>query len=188
MSYAAAAAKGPKQSPEDSDRLSDDDVVVFCGANISSSRAPPPPEIEKTEAESTINLVDVDGPHVAAVPADFEEQKVKTTTQAERLEREAQEKYEAEKKKAKEAVEKAEEKAKSAAGSFRHNEDNPVILGNAFLVTAITGGLGYGAYRKHLQGQLSWKLVGIWGGAVGALAVADYFVSKWLFQNKYPRK
>ncbi|KAL1851573.1 pyruvate dehydrogenase complex dihydrolipoamide acetyltransferase component (E2) [Paecilomyces lecythidis] len=169
MSYAAAAAKGPKQSPED-------------------ARAPPPPEVEKKEAESTVNLIDVDSPHVASVPPDFEEQKVKTTTQAERLEREAQEKYEAEKKKAEEAAEKAKAKAKSAAGSFRRNEDNPVILGNALLVTAITGGLGYGAYRKHLEGQLSWKLVGIWGGAVGALAVADYFVSKWLFQNKYPRK
>ncbi|KAL1883720.1 pyruvate dehydrogenase complex dihydrolipoamide acetyltransferase component (E2) [Paecilomyces lecythidis] len=159
MSYAAAAAKGPKQSPED-------------------ARAPPPPEVEKKEAESTVNLIDVDSPHVASVPPDFEEQKVKTTTQAERLEREAQEKYEAEKKKAEEAAEKAKAKAKSAAGSFRRNEDNPVILGNALLVTAITGGLGYGAYRKHLEGQLSWKLVGIWGGAVGALAVADYFVSK----------
>lgn len=151
--------------------------MVFSRLTI-LSRAPPPPEVEKKEAESTVNLIDVDSPHVASVPPDFEEQKVKTTTQAERLEREAQEKYEAEKKKAEEAAEKAKAKAKSAAGSFRRNEGNPVILGNAVLVTAITGGLGYGAYRKHLEGQLSWKLVGIWGGAVGALAVADYFVSK----------
>lgn len=154
------------------------DNSQISALTISPSRAPPPPEVEKTEGESTISLVDVDSPHVSSVPADWEEQKVKTTTQAERLEREAKEEYEAGKKKAEEETKKIREKAKAAAESLRRNEGNPVILGNAFLVTAITGGLGYGAYRKHLQGELSWELIGIWGGAVGALAVADYFVSK----------
>lgn len=58
------------------------------------------------------------------------------------------------------------------------NKGNPVVLGNALLVALAGAGLGFGAYRKHLDGKLSWELIGIWSGAVGALGVADYFVSK----------
>ncbi|KAI9808361.1 MAG: hypothetical protein M1826_004345 [Phylliscum demangeonii] len=60
MSYAQAAAKGPKQTPE---------------------------EVEHSDG-STTSLVDVDSVHVAIVPSDYEAQPVKTDTQAERLERE----------------------------------------------------------------------------------------------------
>ena len=38
--------------------------------------------------------------------------------------------------------------------------------------------LGFGAYRKWTQNELSWKLVGAWAGVVGLFAVGDYYVSQ----------
>ncbi|KAJ5443425.1 uncharacterized protein N7458_007297 [Penicillium daleae] len=155
MSYADAAAKGPKQSPEED------------------------------ESESTASLIDVDSPHVQAVDPDFLNQEVKTTTQAERLEREAQDAV------AKRAQEESAKKAKARKAKSRGlvaNSDNPVFITNAVVATLVGAGLGFGAYRKHVEGKLSWEVVGLWSGAVGAFGVVDYFVSKWFLQNKYPPK
>ncbi|KAL3471823.1 hypothetical protein BJX99DRAFT_236640 [Aspergillus californicus] len=160
MSYAEAAAKGPKQSPED-------------------ARAPDINRVYNNEADSTASLIDVDGPHVQSVDSDFLEHDVKTTTQAERIEREQEDAQEAREKK---------QKAKAKASRARDNQGNPVFLGNAALMALIGAGLGFGAYKKHTQGKLSWELVGIWTGAVSAFGAVDYFVSKWLLQNKYPPK
>ncbi|PTU17866.1 hypothetical protein P175DRAFT_0504619 [Aspergillus ochraceoroseus IBT 24754] len=161
MSYAEAAAKGPKQSPDE-------------------ARAPQVDRVYKDESESTASLIDVDSPHVTAVDSNFREQEVKTTTQAERIERE-----EAEAQKAR--VKKQKPKSK-ATSSVSRNKGNPVFVGNAALLALVGAGLGFGAYRKHVEGQLSWQVVGLWTGAVGAFGAVDYFVSKWLLQNKYPPK
>jgi hypothetical protein len=138
------------------------------------SRAPEVGGIYKDESESTASLIDVDSPHVTAVDPNFLNQDVKTTTQAERLEREAaeQEKKRAEQESGKKA------KARKAKGSLSANSDNPVYIGNALLYTLVGAGLGFGAYHKHAQGKLSWETIGLWSGAVGALGVVDYFVSK----------
>ncbi|KAJ0415733.1 hypothetical protein BJY00DRAFT_317553 [Aspergillus carlsbadensis] len=164
MSYAEAAAKGPKQSPEE----------------VPRNRAPDINRVYKDESESTASLVDVDGPHVTAVDSEFLEQDVKTTTQAERIEREQAEK-------AQEAREK-KQKPKAKPSRVRGNEGNPVFIGNAALMALVGAGLGFGAYRKHTQGKLSWEVVGLWTGIVGAAGAVDYFVSKWFLQNKYPPK
>ncbi|KAJ6127643.1 hypothetical protein N7523_003255 [Penicillium sp. IBT 18751x] len=166
MSYADAAAKGPKQSPEE-------------------ARAPELGGIYKDESESTASLIDVDSPHVTAVDSDFLNQEVKTTTQADRLEREAAEQ---EKKRAEEESNKKVKARKAKSSGLGPNSDNPVYIGNAVLYTLVGAGLGFGAYHKHAQGKLSWETIGLWSGAVGALGVVDYFVSKWFLQNKYPPK
>lgn len=141
---------------------------------IHCSRAPEVGGIYKDESESTASLIDVDSPHVTAVDPNFPNQDVKTTTQAERLEREAaeQEKKRAEQDSGKKA------KARKAKGSLSANCDNPVYIGNALLYTLVGAGLGFGAYHKHSQGKLSWETIGLWSGAVGALGAVDYFVSK----------
>ncbi|PTB73402.1 hypothetical protein M440DRAFT_1404407, partial [Trichoderma longibrachiatum ATCC 18648] len=59
MSYADAAAKGAKQTPEE-------------------AAAPQPPEIIPNESSSTASLIDVDMPSVHTVPPDFLEQDVQT--------------------------------------------------------------------------------------------------------------
>ncbi|KAF2205751.1 hypothetical protein GQ43DRAFT_436769 [Delitschia confertaspora ATCC 74209] len=169
MSYAQAAASGPKQSPEE-------------------ARAPPIPQVEKTD-ESVHSLIDVDSPHVSSVPSDFESQSIKTDTQAERIELE--ERAEEAAKEAKAAMEKAkdkaEHKAKKGKESVRKNADNPVILGNALTVTLLGAALGVGAYRKWTRNELTAKVVGTWAGVVGLFALGDYFVSQYFFK-KYPTK
>ncbi|GAQ05837.1 protein transport protein bos1 [Aspergillus lentulus] len=174
MSYAEAAAKGPKQTPEE---------PTSCGLLTNSpqhSRAPNPPRTYLSEtAESTASLVDVDSPHVVSVDSDFLNQDVKTTTQADRLEREAQEKEE---RKEQRKAEKAEAKATRAGHVAKRN---PVFLGNAVLYALVGAALGYGAYRKHAEGKLSWKLVGTWTGIVGAFSTVDYFVSKTPFSIQH---
>ncbi|KAG0156592.1 hypothetical protein PDIDSM_3773 [Penicillium digitatum] len=165
MSYAAAAAKGPKQSPR--------------------IRAPPVDGIYHDESESTASLIDVDGPHVQTVESDFLKQDVQTTTQAERIEREAEEKEK------REEEEKKKKKAKAhkvKSSSIRGNTSNPVFLANAAIATVIGAGLSFGAYKQHTKGNLSWELVGLTAGAVGVFGTVDYFVSKWFLQNKFPPK
>lgn len=178
MSYAQAAAphKGQKQTSEE-------------------KRAPPAPKIETSASASTASLIDVDTDSVHTVPSDFSSQPVKTSTQADRLEHEAEatearakEEYAAAKEKAAKGEKEAKAKAKKYAGRLEANSDNPVFIGNAVAVVALSAGLGFGAYRKYAAGELSWKVVGAWTGVVGLFAVGDYYLSQYLFKNKYPPK
>jgi len=176
MSYAEAAAKGPKQTAEE-------------------KRAPPPVEIEGSESASTASLVDVDSASIHTVPSDFSSQDIQTSTQLDRLEHEAlaaearakEEMSEAAGKSKKEGKE-AKDKAKKAAGYVDRNSDNPVFIGNAIAVVALSAGLGFGAYRKYAAGELTWKVAGIWTGVVGLFAAGDYYLSQSLLKNKYPPK
>jgi uncharacterized protein DUF5353 len=136
------------------------------------------PELNQSEATSTASLVDVDSPHVSSVPSNFEEQEVKTRTQADRLEREAEDQARTASAKAKHAKHRATSRAKAGGKKFRENADNPVVLGNAVLSVALFGGLGYGAYVKYRAGELSWRVVGLGAAVLGAFGVADYYVSQ----------
>ncbi|CZS89303.1 uncharacterized protein RAG0_00704 [Rhynchosporium agropyri] len=176
MSYAAAAAKGPSQTAEE-------------------KRAPPPPELEHTDALETSSLIDVDTESVHTVPSDFGMQSIQTETQRDRLEHEAEvieerakKAYAESKAKAEKAEKEAKAKAKKAKSNLEANKDNPVYIGNAVAVVALSAGLGFGAYRKYAAGELTWKVVGAWAGVVGLFAGADYYLSQYLFKNKYPPK
>lgn len=113
---------------------------------------------------------------MASVDSSFLSQDVKTTTQAARQEREEEQRI----KQAEEESRRAG-KGKGRRSSLRKNSGNPVVVGNALLVTLLGAGLGVGAYQKHIRGELSWKLVGICSGVVGAVGAVDYFVSKYVF-------
>lgn len=146
--------------------------------SLKTSRAPRVSRVYKDESEETSSLVDVDTPHVASVESSFLSQDVKTATQAERRERE--EESQAAEQSRKDAKAQDQARKESRASNLRRNSDNPVVFGNALLVTLLGAGLGVGAIRKHLDGQLSWGVVGAWSGAVGALGVADYFLSRFV--------
>lgn len=121
-------------------------------------------------------MIDVDGPHVQTVESDFLEQEVQTSTQAERIEREAEEK---EKRKREDEEKKSKaRKAKAKASGISENTSNPVFVANAVIATLVGAGLGFGAYKQHARGNLSWELVGLSAGAVGVFGAVDYFVSK----------
>ncbi|KIW72789.1 hypothetical protein PV04_00964 [Phialophora macrospora] len=199
MSYADIAAKGPKQSAEEVRWPGP--LLRVCVPGLTFDRrirAPPVPSLEPSESESA-SLVDVDSPHVNSVTSDFREQAVKTDTQAERIEHEAEDKARAAAKQFSQEAESAKKKAaakgkkikdelKADGHKLSENRDNPVVIGNALVWGIATVAIGYGAYQKHTEGKLDWQLAGTVAGAVGAFAVADYFGSKWLLENKYPPK
>lgn len=137
------------------------------------------PEIQH-EDSSVQSLIDVDSPHVSSVPSDFESQSVQTDTQAERqrLEKEARDKAADLKEKAALKKQQAKKRAAHDWQSLKANSDNPIFVGNAVTIAALGGLLGFGAYRKHIQGELTWKVAGLWAGAVGLFGVADYYVSQ----------
>jgi len=156
------------------------------------SRAHAVPGLEVHESQ-TSSLVDVDSPHIVSVPSDYEEQEVKTETQAARMEREAEDKARAEAKKAEQKAEekaqqvkqKAAEKAKEAKAEVKkdarkldENKDNPVFIGNAILWTVTAAAVGYGAYQKNKEGKLDIQLVGTVAAALGVLGIMDYTASK----------
>ena len=115
MSYAEAAARGPKQTPEEVRvRLASPDAfypstagpflrpslcLVYEPARPLAPQLPdttsPPqaaapqlPQIEPSETASHVSLIDVDAPSVRTVPSDFMDSDVQTDTQAARIERE----------------------------------------------------------------------------------------------------
>jgi len=176
MSYAAAAAKGPKQSQDE-------------------KRAPAPPQVEHSDVPSTSSLIDVDTDSVHTVPSDFQSHSVTTDTQAARIEREAEKELAQAEEEARkleqefhEKEQAAKAKAKKAAGKAERNSDNPVFVGNAVAVVALSAGLGFGAYRKYAAGELTWKVAAAWTGVVGLFAAGDYYLSQYLVKNKYPLK
>ena len=147
-------------------------------------RAPAIPEIRHDDP-GVHSLIDVDSPHVSSVPSDFESQEVKTETQAdrERLEQEADDKIAEAKEKAGLKKQQAKKKASQDWQSLKANSDNPVFIGNAVTLAAVGGLLGFGAYRKHIAGELTWKIAGLWAGAVGLFGVADYYVSQYVIDR-----
>ena len=129
--------------------------------------------------------MDTDSVHT--VPSDFGTQSVKTDTQFDRLEREAEaaesrakEELKSASKEIKDKSKSAKAKAKKQVSSFEDNSDNPVFIGNAIAVVGLSAGLGFGAYRKYAAGELTWKVVGAWTGLVGLFAVGDFYLSQYV--------
>jgi Family of unknown function (DUF5353) len=139
-----------------------------------------PPQVKPTESPSTSSLIDVDTPSVHTVSSDFSSQPVQTETQYNRLEREAEvveQKAREVAKKLADEEKKAEAKGRKGIRSLEANGDNPVVIGNAIAVVALSAGLGFGAYRKYAAGELTWKVAGAWTGVVGLFVAADYYLS-----------
>jgi lipid II:glycine glycyltransferase (peptidoglycan interpeptide bridge formation enzyme) len=123
------------------------------------------------------------------VPSDYKSQPVKTTSQATRLEHEAEDKAREAAKRASDAAhdakekakiqgKKAKSKAKEGGRKLDANKENPVVIANGVILVVGSVALGLGAYKKYSEGTLDWKVAGITAGAVGAFAVADYYASQ----------
>ncbi|KAG9247691.1 hypothetical protein BJ878DRAFT_414325 [Calycina marina] len=171
MSYAAAAAPhaGQNQSTEE-------------------KRAAPVAEVEIAESVESRSLIDVDSESVRTVPSNFKEQDIQTETQINRLEQDAKSSKEKAKEEAKQAAAKSKKEAKKVKSSLEANSENPVFVGNAIAITVLSGALGFGAYKKYASGELTCKVIAAWTGVVGLFAGADYYLSSYLFKNKYPKK
>ena len=206
-----------------------------------SSRAPPPPSIEL--ADSTSSFGDTSSSHISSisledldreisqapepakgkassfaeeVPSKVEGVSASAATNYEKGKAATSANYEKGKAVASEKSSEARDKATAAKDQLSANRDNPVVIGNTVLVAVTAVGLGFGAYRKHTKGELSWGIVGAWAGVVGLFATGNYFLSQWvwdpitralwctfelcsgdrwpnlahryLFKNKYPKK
>ena len=168
------------------------------------SRAPAPSYIE----DSSSSLVDIDSQHLKSEaseksqqvkekainaseetkekPASFaEEAKQKASEAAEyskekgsELNDSASRNYEKGKKNAKKGAQEAEKEFKSAGQDLSDNRDNPVYIANGLLMVVGGAVLGYSAYTKHVAGELDMKIAATWAGAVGVLAVGDYYLSQ----------
>ncbi|EMC96492.1 hypothetical protein BAUCODRAFT_33855 [Baudoinia panamericana UAMH 10762] len=100
----------------------------------------------------------------------------------------AQKKYHEFSREAEKQAENAKVEGKKTQEWAEKNQNNPVVIGNAVVITALGALLGTSAYRMHKAGTLTWNVIGMWAGAVGLFAVGDYYVSQWFFKNKYPPK
>ena len=110
--------------------------------------------------------------------AEYNEMKKQAGAEYKETKKEAGAEYEKMKKEAGVEKEKAKKNAKEAEDWADTNKDNPVVIGNAVAVAAIAGLLGFGAYRKHIAGELTWKVAGAWAGIVGLFAVGDFYMSQ----------
>lgn len=167
MSYAEAAASGPKQTPEE-------------------AAAPQPVEIVNNESLSTASLVDVDMPSVHTVPSDFLEQEVQTETQADRIARE-----DAAKERAKAAKDKAAAKAKKTDSwlteyfsELSDNASTAVVATNAAAIVGVSGFLGYKAWGLYEKGRLSWQAVGLGVGILAGVAAVEGVIGRYLYKAK----
>lgn len=102
----------------------------------------------------------------------------KVDAEFEKAKDKAQEGYSKAKKEGSKVAKEVEKDAKKAGDWAEKNQSNPVVLGNAAAITALTALLGIGAYRAHKTNTLTWNVVGAWAGAVGLFAVGDYYVSQ----------
>jgi hypothetical protein len=88
--------------------------------------------------------------------------------------------YERAKKEFGENSKEAKEEARKLEEWTEKNKNNPVVIGNAVVITALAALLGTGAYRAHRAGSLTWRVAGAWAGVVGLFAVGDYYVSQYV--------
>lgn len=137
-------------------------------------------EVEK-DAKATANKAEKElGDFASQAEKDAKSTANKTEKKAEELGREAKQKAKEYSQDAKELGHEAKDTADRAGDDLRRNSDNPVYVGNAVVVAALSAALGFGAYRKYASGELTWKVVGLWAGVVGLFAGGDYYVSQWV--------
>lgn len=170
----------------------------------SPSRAPPPPQID----DSSSSFSEVDGEHLKTEAQEtYNETSQKTSEVTEETKQkssdyiqtarekaheaskyskekgsefadEAGDKYDKAKKRAATNAKEAKKEIKSAGQDISENRDNPVYVANGVLLVVGSAALGYGAYTKHVKGELDWQLAGLTAAAVGVLAVGDYYLSQ----------
>ncbi|KAI1383798.1 glycoside hydrolase superfamily [Hypoxylon trugodes] len=170
VSYAAAAASGPKQTPAE-------------------AAAPQPPEVISSESASTASLVDVDTPSVRTVPSDFMEQDVKTETQATRQELEdAAERARAEahlaKKRGAGRARKADTILTKWFSDLSDGTTTTLAISNLAAIVGLSSYLGYKAWGQYEHGRLGWKSVGIGAGIVAGVGIIEGFLGRYLYKGK----
>jgi len=168
MSYADAAAKGAKQTPEE-------------------AAAPQPLEIVPNETASTASLIDVDLPSVHTVKSDFLDQEVKTGTQADRRRREAEAataRDEIAKKKAADRANKADSWLAKQLCRLSDGSAGTLALVNLAGVMGVSGFLGYRAWGLYQKNRLDWQHVGVGVGVLAAVVAVEAVFGRYLYKGR----
>ncbi|CAJ2512571.1 Uu.00g055860.m01.CDS01 [Anthostomella pinea] len=174
VSYAAAAASGPRQTPEE-------------------AAAPQPPQVVHSESASTSSLVDVDAPSVRTVPSDFMEQDVQTDTQAARRELEDAAEHAASRARAEAdmAKKKGSAKARKADniltqwfGDLSEGASTALVVSNLTAIIALSTYGGYKAWGLYERGRFGWKHVGIGAGVALGVGLVESIVGGYLYKGK----
>ncbi|UKZ83212.1 hypothetical protein TrVFT333_011017 [Trichoderma virens FT-333] len=167
LSYADAAAKGARQTPEE-------------------AAAPQQPEIIPSESASTASLIDVDMPSVHTVRSDFLEQDIQTETQAERIRREeeAARANQAAKKKAAGKARKADSWVTRQFSQLSDGSVTAIAIANFFGVVGVSGFLGYRAWGLYEKSRLDWKHVGVGFGVLAAVGAVEAVLGRYLYKSK----
>lgn len=171
-------------------RFNDLEWTSVIDAFLEQAAAPQPPQIIPNESAttSTGSLIDVDSQSVRTVPSDFLEQDVQTSTQQERLEREA----EAAELREKAAIKKEKEKAKAKAhkadnwlaskiSSLSDNQATAVVFANLAAVVGVSAVLGVKGWRLHERGTLTWTNIGVGAAILGVVGIVERGVSQYVF-------
>ncbi|KAL9058037.1 MAG: hypothetical protein Q9206_002101 [Seirophora lacunosa] len=172
MSYADAAAKGPKQSPEETKTQTErmareaEDKARETSSQASQKTKETAAEADKKASEASSKA--------SSKAKEFSEY---ASEKSEELSQEAGDKYDKAKKSAVRNYQEGKEEAREKGNELSRNRDNPVVVGNAVIIGVGSVALGFTAYQKYAQGELSWKLAGITAAAVGAFAVEPELVS-----------
>lgn len=108
------------------------------------------------------------------MPSDWDEQEVKTETQAARLEREE------EQRRAEEDLAKKRSQARRADsfltkwfGNLGDGASTALVVSNLVGVIGLSGFLGYKAWDLHERGRLGWKNLGLGLGVMGVVGIAE---------------
>ncbi|KAK5116558.1 hypothetical protein LTR85_009183 [Meristemomyces frigidus] len=118
----------------------------------------------------------------------YNEFKASASEDTEDIKESAEKNYSKFKQEASKEAQHAKQDGKKAEEWTEKNKGNPVFIGNVVVIGALGALLGTNAYRMHKANTLTWQVAGAWAGVVGLFAVGDYYVSSWLFKNKYPSK
>ncbi|KAF3908288.1 hypothetical protein AA313_de0206204 [Arthrobotrys entomopaga] len=167
MSYAEVVAKGGPQDPEEA-------YVTYTHPQLHCA-APPVESVIPTD-DSVASLIDVDS-GVSVVSSEFPDQQVKTYTQAERLEMEAQ--VAAEEEAARAEAAKRRSRAKEAGTDLLAWFKDPVHSGGTVLSTLLLVGLGVVGWRKYKVGQFNIKTAGIGAGILVGFSLVEYYATKF---------
>lgn len=156
-------------------------------ASILQAAAPPVPEIEPNESQttSTGSLIDVDTQSVRTVPSDFMEQSIQTDTQAERIERDQElqdlaDKAKAKKEKAKKKAVEADNWLLSKIAALSDNQASGIVYANLAAVVGLGAVLGYKAWGLHERGALRWAHAGVGAAVIGAVGVVEGVFSRYV--------
>ena len=116
------------------------------------------------------------------MPSNYDEQEVKTETQAARIQREQEAEHAAAKARAEAdlAKKKARNKARKADNwltkqfeSLSDGTSGALVAANLIAVVGLSGWLGYKAWGLYDHGRLGWKNVGMGLGIIGAVGAVE---------------